>query len=201
MSILFDTHFDSFMFYRLFLVPPSLWYTLYVYHTYKPTGVKGASPFFSSSDESEVDEVHHMHDSRSSHSIISPDNQDDRFAHRNGCTIIRGTTVTAAVDADGGVDHQRHQQERTTSSHDDSGNNMVWEERGRKSSGNADPVAVMHLPTPTHSNPGPGVVVGNNHHQPIFSPEPEDLMNKSLIRQDPRLLSRSGVYREKSVCE
>lgn len=34
-----------------------------------------------------------------------------------------------------------------------------------------------------------------------FSFSPEDLLSKSLTRLDPRLLSRSGVYRQKSILD
>ena len=148
------------------------------------TGVKGISPLFSS-DESELDEVHHMHERCS----ISPDHHQsafETFARGNGCTIIRGPAAAAAVD------HQKHHP---------APNDMEWEERGSfiTSAAPAAAVAVMHRPIPTQSMTTPGPVVGNK--QSVFTSEqqPDDLINKSLIRQDPRLLSRSGVYRGRTI--
>lgn len=122
--------------------------------------------------DSEEDEVHlhHLPDG----GIRSPDNQNCAQSEQPyGCTVFSGVAERGKpIPA-----------------------NKLWVDSG-SASGDASlsPAVVRTIPAIGTSLRGPPAGCRS-----VFSFEPEDLMTKSLTRLDPRLRSRSGVYREKSA--
>ena len=121
--------------------------------------------------DSEEDEVH-LHES----SIKSPDDQNGAHSEQPyGCPIVCA------------------EQWKLPS-------NKLWADGGSAAGAAGDtslsPAVLRPNPATAMSLKGPPA---GGRPPAVFSFEPEDLMNKSLTRLDPRLMCRSGVYREKSV--
>lgn len=146
--------------------------------------------------DSEEDEVHlhHMHDTRSSADADYQNSAQSQAPHQKvGMTDVTQVATTRI--------RSLRQPQTDARSHDAKHNSMSFPAPPATPPPVVPPATVFQNPVIATSCKGLASAGPKNLEPSHFSFEPEDLLSKSLTRLDPRLLSRSGVYRQKSILD